>query len=59
MLVRLVLEAPPTTAIKLNLQIRNSSIAELHVTDRDVHLCGFNMIPHLDVPERRYAITYG
>jgi broad specificity phosphatase PhoE len=59
MMVRLALEAPAATAIKLNLQIRNSSIAELHVTEKDTHLCGFNMIPHLDLPERRHAITYG
>lgn len=48
------------TAIEFNLQFRNSGFAELIVADggRALRLVSINSIPHLDMPERRAAITH-
>jgi broad specificity phosphatase PhoE len=42
------LNAPPATAIELNLRIRNSSLTEFAATPRRHHLVSFNGLPHLD-----------
>jgi broad specificity phosphatase PhoE len=43
-----VLNAPPATAVELNLRIRNSSLTEFAATPRRHHLVSFNGLPHLD-----------
>lgn len=43
-----VLNAPPGTAVELNLRIRNSSLTEFAATPRRHHLISFNGLPHLD-----------
>ena len=42
------LNAPPATAIELNLRIRNSSLTEFAATPRRHQLVSFNGLPHLD-----------
>jgi broad specificity phosphatase PhoE len=46
-----VLNAPPATAVELNLRIRNSSLTEFAATPRRHHLVSFNGLPHLDTAE--------
>src|SRR6202012_4405433 len=46
-----VLNAPPATAVELNLRIRNSSLTEFAATARRHHLVSFNGLPHLDTAE--------
>jgi broad specificity phosphatase PhoE len=53
-----VLGAPNTTAIELNLRIRNSAVSELVFTPRRHSLLSFNTLPHLQGPERAGWITY-
>ncbi|MET3108000.1 broad specificity phosphatase PhoE [Oxalobacteraceae bacterium GrIS 2.11] len=59
MLSRQVLGAPASTAIELNLQIRNSSFSQYFFNDESVKLASFNNIPHLDQQGRLDAISYG
>ncbi|HEX3914747.1 MAG TPA: histidine phosphatase family protein [Steroidobacteraceae bacterium] len=47
-IVAAVLNAPPATAIELNLRIRNSSLSEFAATPRRHSLISFNGLPHLD-----------
>ena len=47
-MVASVLNAPPATAVELNLRIRNSSLTEFAATPRRHHLISFNGLPHLD-----------
>lgn len=54
-----VLAAPPTSAIALNLQIRNSSVSQYFFNAQSFQLATFNGIPHLDEPARRAFQTYG
>jgi broad specificity phosphatase PhoE len=42
------LNAPPATAVELNLRIRNSALTEFAATPRRHHLVSFNGLPHLD-----------
>jgi broad specificity phosphatase PhoE len=42
------LNAPPATAVELNLRIRNSSLTEFAATPRRHQLVSFNGLPHLD-----------
>lgn len=42
------LNAPPATAVELNLRIRNSSLTEYASTPRRHHLLSFNGLPHLE-----------
>lgn len=53
-----VLQAPPSTMLHLNLQLRNSGINHLYFNDRAFHLAGFNHTPHLDRPDRVAAVSY-
>jgi broad specificity phosphatase PhoE len=46
-----VLNAPPATAVELNLRIRNSSLTEFAATPRRHNLVSFNGLPHLDTAE--------
>lgn len=53
-----VLGAPNSTAIELNLRIRNSAVSEFVFTPRRHSLLSFNTLPHLMGPERVDWITY-
>jgi len=53
-----VLNAPPATAVELNLRIRNSSLTEYASTPRRHHLVSFNGLPHLDTHNDPTLITY-
>jgi broad specificity phosphatase PhoE len=52
------LNAPPATAVELNLRIRNSSLTEFASTPRRHHLVSFNGLPHLDTHPDATLITY-
>jgi broad specificity phosphatase PhoE len=52
------LNAPPATAIELNLRIRNSSLTEFASTPRRHHLVSFNGLPHLDTNSDLTLTTY-
>jgi len=52
------LNAPPATAIELNLRIRNSSLTEFASTPRRHHLVSFNGLPHLDTNSDPTLTTY-
>ena len=52
------LRAPPTTAIELNLRIRNCSLTEFASTARRHHLVSFNGLPHLDMQSDASLITH-
>jgi broad specificity phosphatase PhoE len=47
-MVAQLLNAPPATAVELNLRIRNSSLTEFASTPRRHHLLSYNGLPHLD-----------
>jgi broad specificity phosphatase PhoE len=56
--VAAALNAPPATAVELNLRIRNSSLTEFASTPRRHHLVSFNGLPHLDTNPDPTLITY-
>jgi len=58
-LTQQVLDAPPATAIALNLQIRNSSVTQCFFNREAFHLSSFNTVSHLDDPQRHAFHTYG
>ena len=53
-----VLQAPPATAIELNLRIRNSALTEFVFTPKRHMLVTYNTLPHLDHPERQGWVTF-
>jgi broad specificity phosphatase PhoE len=53
-----VLDAPPATAIELNLRIRNSALTEFAFTPKRHMLVTYNTLPHLDDPQRRDWVTF-
>lgn len=53
--VALGLDIDRTAAILL--PIYNSSVHRFHVTDRGIHLAGFNALPHMDGTERETSRT--
>jgi broad specificity phosphatase PhoE len=54
-----VLESGADTAIQLNLQIRNTGVTEvIWPPSGNARLVSFNAIPHLERPDRAYAITH-
>jgi broad specificity phosphatase PhoE len=53
-----VLDAPPATAIELNLRIRNSALTEFAYTPKRHMLVTYNTLPHLDHPERQSWVTF-
>jgi broad specificity phosphatase PhoE len=57
-IVAATLDAPPATAIELNLRIRNSSVSEFAATPRRHSLISFNGLPHLDTHPDQSLITY-
>jgi broad specificity phosphatase PhoE len=57
-IVAAVLDAPPATAVELNLRIRNSSLTEFAASARRHHLVSFNGLPHLDTQPDAALITY-
>jgi broad specificity phosphatase PhoE len=57
-IVAAALNAPPATAVELNLRIRNSSLTEFACTPRRHHLVSFNGLPHLDTHPDPTLITY-
>jgi broad specificity phosphatase PhoE len=57
-IVTAALNAPPATAVELNLRIRNSSLTEFASTPRRHHLVSFNGLPHIDTNPDPTLITY-
>jgi broad specificity phosphatase PhoE len=57
-IVTAALNAPPATAVELNLRIRNSSLSEFASTPRRHHLVSFNGLPHLDTNPDTTLSTY-
>jgi broad specificity phosphatase PhoE len=57
-MVAAALQAPPASAVDLNLRIRNSSLSEFSSTPRRHHLVSFNAVPHLDTHADGSLITY-
>jgi broad specificity phosphatase PhoE len=57
-MVAATLNAPPATAVELNLRIRNSSLSEFASTPRRHHLISFNGLPHLDCNPDLNLTTY-
>jgi broad specificity phosphatase PhoE len=57
-MVTAALNAPPATAVELNLRIRNSSLSEFASTPRRHHLVSFNGLPHLDINADTALTTY-
>ncbi len=57
-IVAAALNAPPATAVELNLRIRNSSLTEFSATPRRHSLVSFNGLPHLDTNPDPTLITY-
>jgi broad specificity phosphatase PhoE len=53
-----VLQAPPATAIALNMQIRNTGVCHYYFNAQSIRLASFNNLPHLDRPERLASISY-
>lgn len=51
--------SPPEIGMELNLQVRNSSFCHYFFNQSSLRLGSFNSIPHLDLPQRLNAITYG
>jgi broad specificity phosphatase PhoE len=56
--VAATLNAPPATAVELNLRIRNSSLTEFAATPRRHNLISFNGLPHLDTNPDPALVTY-
>jgi broad specificity phosphatase PhoE len=52
------LNAPPASAVEMNLRIRNSSLTEFASTPRRHHLVSFNGLPHLDTNPDPTLTTY-
>ena len=57
-MVAAAMQAPPATAVELNLRIRNSSLTEFASTPRRHHLVSFNGLPHLDTNADLTLTTY-
>ncbi len=57
-IVASALQSPPSTAIELNLRIRNSSLSEFSSGPKRHHLVSFNAVPHLDTHPDAALITY-
>jgi len=57
-IVAATLNAPPATAVELNLRIRNSSLTEFAATPRRHNLISFNGLPHLETNPDPTLVTY-
>ncbi len=58
-ILKQVLEVSAEKSLALNLQLKNSSMTQLYSNEANIHMHSFNTIPHLDIPARLDAITYG
>ncbi|WP_166424617.1 histidine phosphatase family protein [Paraglaciecola sp. 20A4] len=54
-----ILKAPSETVIELNLQTKNTAIAQCFFNKNVVRITSYNHVPHLDTRERADKITYG
>ena len=57
-IVAATLNAPPATAVELNMRIRNSALTEFATTPRRHSLVSFNGLPHLDTHPDPALTTY-
>jgi broad specificity phosphatase PhoE len=57
-IVAATLNAPPATAVELNMRIRNSALTEFATTSRRHSLISFNGLPHLDTHPDPTLTTY-
>ncbi len=57
-MVAAALSAPPSTAVELNLRVRNCSVTEFTSTPRRHQLLSFNAVPHLESQADDSLITY-
>jgi len=57
-IVAATLNAPPATAVELNMRIRNSALTEFATTPRRHSLVSFNGLPHLDTHPDPTLTTY-
>ena len=57
MIARL-LEAPPFTQVKLQLQMKNCAVNRFVFSSRNVYLHGFNETPHIDASNEASMLTY-
>ena len=53
-----ILSTPPAVAIELNLQFRNTGVCELLATGDRLRVLSFHSVPHLEMPQRRHALTF-
>ena len=58
-MVAKITQAPERQAIEFNLQLYNTGISRFFFNSDCLRMSGFNAIPHLDVPGRLQAISYG
>ncbi len=58
MIMRYLLDLDPTRMAHVLLPIMNSSLHRVHVIPQGPILAGFNAVPHLDHPDRAYALTH-
>jgi len=58
MMIRRLLGLDPRRMAHILLPIRNSSVHRIHVTPHGTILGSFNAHPHLDAPDRAYALTH-
>lgn len=58
MIMRHLLDLDPKRMAHVLLPIMNSSLHRVHVTPQGPILAGFNAVPHLDHPDRTYALTH-
>jgi broad specificity phosphatase PhoE len=52
------LDAPDQAAIDLSMQVRNACFCQYFAVEQSLRLATFNLVPHLDQPDRIEAITY-
>ena len=53
-----ILQAPPSTAIALNMQLRNTAVTETLYNPHGHQLLSFNNLPHLASPQDAASITW-
>ena len=58
MIIRHLLDLDPTRMAHVLLPIMNSSLHRVHVIPQGPILAGYNAVPHLDHPDRAYALTH-
>lgn len=53
-----ILDAPPITQVKLQLQMKNCAVNRFVYSSRNVYLHGFNETPHIDASTEAEMLTY-